>query len=140
MGNLRDMRPLVKVTTNELAISAFRKIKEERVTGVAVVNHARQIVGVISASDLRMIGPDASNIMLLYMNCDEFIKHAQATNMNIVQRVVSVTPVDTMGTVIEKMVDNDIHRVFVVRTHHGMEQEVVVGVISLRDVLVEFIA
>jgi hypothetical protein len=33
--------------------------------------------------------------------------------------VVSCTPVDTIGMVMEKMLDNAVHRIFVVRTHHG---------------------
>jgi hypothetical protein len=75
-------------------------------------------------------------------------------------KVVSCTPVDTVGMVMEKMLDNAVHRVFVVRTHHGrctrpseertflltypllpiagMEVEVPVAVMALRDVLLLF--
>lgn len=37
--------------------------------------------------------------------------------------------------VMEKMLDNDVHRIFVVRTHHGMEQEVPLDVVAMRDLL-----
>jgi len=40
--------------------------------------------------------------------------------------------------VMEKMLDNSVHRVFIVRTHHGMEEEIPFGVLSMRDILMLF--
>ena len=57
----------------------------------------------------------------------------------MVTPVVSVTAIDTVGVAMEKMIDNGIHRLFVVRTHHGMEENVLVDVLSLRDILLQFV-
>jgi CBS domain-containing protein len=129
---------VVHVMEDELTIEAFRRIVQYKVSGIAVVNHHRQIVGVISASDIQQIAPDACLNVLLYISAGKFIKRCQGLRPLVLEPVVSVTPVDTLGIVMEKLVDNRIHRVFVVRTHHGLEQNVLVDVISLRDVLLQF--
>lgn len=130
---------IVSVMEDQLTIDAFRKIVTAGVSGIAVLNHHRKIIGVISASDIRMVAPDAGLNVLLYVTAGEFIKRTQSLNSLIVAPVVSVTAIDTVGIVMEKMIDNGIHRLFVVRTHHGMEENVLVDVISLRDVLLQFV-
>jgi len=130
---------IVSIMEDELTLEAFRKIVKARVSGIGVLNHHRKIIGVISASDIRMIAPDAGLNVLLYVTAGEFIKRTQSLNAMTVAPVVSVTAIDTVGMVMEKMIDNGIHRLFVVRTHHGMEENVLVDVISLRDVLLQFV-
>lgn len=45
-----------------------------------VVNHGRTLVGVISASDVRMMGPNLENAASLFRTTGEFVRKAQASN------------------------------------------------------------
>ncbi len=119
---------VVTVHTDDFAIDAFRKIRDEvmflkkqpksskslikiitlsfltqQVTGIAVVNRRRQVVGVIryysqellshrhrfefltrkilcSATDIRLVASRDELNLKLYLTCSDFIKQAQAAN------------------------------------------------------------
>lgn len=49
-----DKKPVWSVLESESVLSAFKKIKEQRVYSVAVVNEHGSLVGNISANDLKV--------------------------------------------------------------------------------------
>lgn len=119
-------------------LEAFRLLRDQAVTGVMVVSHGRKLIGVISATDVRMLGAHMERADRLLSSAGAFVHTVQKQNPLLLSKVVSCTPVDTVGMVMEKMLDNAVHRVFVVRTHHGMEEEVPVDVLAMRDILLLF--
>jgi CBS domain-containing protein len=127
----------LRVSEDAPLLDAFRLIRDKGVTGVMVVQ-GRKLVGVISASDVRALGPNMEGCAHLFTSAGSFVRQVQGQNPLLLSKVVSCTPVDTVGMVMEKMLDNAVHRVFVVRTHHGMEVEVPLAVMTLRDVLLLF--
>lgn len=119
-------------------LEAFRLLRDQAVTGVMVLSHGRKLIGVISATDVRMLGAHMERGDRLFSSAGAFVHKVQKQNPLLLSKVVSCTPVDTVGMVMEKMLDNAVHRVFVVRTHHGMEEEVPLDVLAMRDILLLF--
>lgn len=135
---------VICVQENELVIDAFKKITSEQITAVAVTSETSKIMGVISATDIRWIYSITGLNDMLYVQAGEFVRFIQPRNENVVSPVVSVTLTDTVGIAISKVVDNKIHRVFVVRSHddprHAILSNVLVGVLSLKDLLLCFVS
>ncbi|KAL6046382.1 cell separation during budding [Balamuthia mandrillaris] len=130
-------KPVVSIEEDERVIDALRMIRDMYVSAVAVVDHQKRIVGVISASDMPNLAPDAGLNHLLYTSCKDFIKRARSSNQLVVPKVVSCTPTETLGMVVQKAVDNRVHRVFVVTSHSGLSKDILIGILSLRDILLE---
>lgn len=47
-------KPVVTIEENEMAIKAFKVMKEQKVSAVAVVNKDGNLVGTISVNDLKV--------------------------------------------------------------------------------------
>jgi len=132
-----SQKPLY-ISEEDTLLSGLRLLHEQGVTGLMVINHRRKLMGVISASDVRMLGANLEGCAHLFSPAGQFVRQVQQQSSLLLSKIVSNTPVDTVGMVMEKMLDNSVHRVFIVRTHHGMEEEIPFGVLSMRDILMLF--
>jgi CBS domain-containing protein len=97
---------VVAVVESEALIKAFSAIVETQYTGLAVIDSKGGLVSNISASDLR--GLTMENFDRLNVPIHQFV------SMKAKKELVTCRPKDTVETVMEKMVTNRVHRVYVV--------------------------
>ncbi|XP_019076370.1 SNF1-related protein kinase regulatory subunit gamma-1-like isoform X1 [Vitis vinifera] len=130
---------VVTIQSNELILEAFKKMKDNKIGGLPVVEGPRKkIVGNVSIRDIRF----------LLLNPDLFSNFRQLTVMDFMTTIASTTeeagnviqPMtchlnSALGSVIHTLAAKSVHRIYVVA---GQEDEVV-GVITLRDVISCFI-
>lgn len=144
---VRNPYHIVSVAQDDLVIDAFRKIRDEQISGVAVLDQRTRyrMEGVISTSDIKsVIIPGVGFHSLLYGQAGEFIKFLQQQNDTTVGPIIACTPIETLGMAVTKLVDNGIHRVFVVRSYRTEEHPTLLGnvpmsVLSPTNVLVELL-
>ncbi|KAL6054637.1 cell separation during budding [Balamuthia mandrillaris] len=131
---------VISVDEDATTIQAFRLIQNHGITAVAVVNAGGQIVGVISATDIELIGGDDWLNHLLFIPCKDFLTYVQQKNaMENLPPVIDCTPTKTLEGVMKLMVEHHVHRVFVVFTQRGRLKEELVGIVSMKEVLLEFL-
>jgi len=130
----RETTTVLTITESTPAFEAFELMLKHRVSAVGIVDDSGVLVGVLSGTDLRIIGPHASTLSLLFRPVKEMLDQTRELNPELAVPVVQVTPADTLGICIEKMEDNKVHRVFVVD-----EEKKPVCVLSMKDVLAEFL-
>jgi len=123
------------ISMNEHVYDAFRKIWELQVTGLAVVDDQGHLVANISASDIKrtryypIIGQMVKD---LYKPIKEFLKIPESGQLMKRKDHIAffVHKGETMEKAMETLVENNIHRVFVVDNHRKP-----IAVISLCDIL-----
>jgi len=132
------------------AIDAFRLIAKNRVGAVAVLNDSREIVGNISATDLRVINSTGGYAPTLFLPANLFVRlrddPASATALPVV-----ATPESTLEEVITKFITYKcvppllllqetqlvlcrIHQIYVTKSGSGQTGEVC-GMVDLKSVL-----
>lgn len=117
------------VQQDEPAVNAFRRIHERAVSAVGVVDAEGKLVGNVSASDLKVIGYDGRLLSHLFVPVSEFVKITRPEGVG----PITVTPRSTFGQVLDKLVSNRIHRVYVIDDDNKP-----VGVVSLLEILQAF--
>lgn len=122
---------VITVREDEEAIAAFRLIHEHGVSAVGVVNAEGRLVGNVSASDLKAIGYDGKLLARLFVPVSEFVKETRPEGVG----AITVAPRTSFGQVLDKLVSNHIHRVYVVDESQGGKP---IGVISLLEILKAF--
>jgi CBS domain-containing protein len=120
---------------------AFRHIHMARVSGVAVVDKDRKLVGNISATDLQFITLSDSKTILqeLQSPVSEFFRTREKSQ--IFGRgdrphpfdPVTISPQDKIESVAKKLLTNKIHRLYVVN-----DEKKTLQVITLTDILGQF--
>jgi len=126
---------LYTISTHEHVYDAFRKIWELQVSGLAVVNEHGVLVANISASDIKrtryypIIGQMVKD---LYKPIKEFLRIPEAGQLISKKDHIPffVMKGETMEKAMDTLVENNIHRVFVVDAHRKP-----IAVISLCDIL-----
>lgn len=136
--NLTDnyFEDVFSVGEDSIAMDAFKLMVEKNVSGLAVVDKEGKLVGNISLRDLKAMSTDARLFWRLYQTVHNFllkIRHEDSGDRP--RTIVTVKPTDTLETVIKKLAENKIHRVYIVD-----EAKKPQGVISLKDVLKEIIS
>jgi len=137
-------KDLILIQQDKTLLDAFRLLKERRVSGLGVTNQANELVGNVSASDVKVMAASALDLVrLLAMRLDKIIELKRTLMLTLTERVapprpITVTEEDTLESVVEKLVTNHIHRVWVTKPKEiaaGVQQlNVPVGVISLTDI------
>lgn len=120
---------VITAQENEQAIAAFRLIHERAVSAVGVVDSEGKLVGNVSASDLKVIGYDGKLLAHLFVPISDFVKITRPEGVS----AITVSPSSSFSQVLDKLVSNHIHRVYVVD-----EQRKPIGVISLLEILQAF--
>lgn len=121
---------VISVKLSDKAVEAFKKMQTHKISGVGVVNDANELVGNISASDLKEIGHNGSMIGLLFKTVEEFLK-VKNPNNSFGPVPVAVAPENTFEEAVLKMVLSKIHRVYVQKVN----TKVPVGIVSQSDIL-----
>jgi len=123
------------VKEDDMAIEAFKLMNANKISGVAIVDGEGKLKGNISNRDLKAISTDGSLFWRLFSTAKNFRIHARKDADPAPPRgTVTVTTQDTLRTVITKLNEDKIHRVYVIdHDRHPL------GVISLRDVLLQII-
>jgi CBS domain-containing protein len=114
----------VTVTDKETALDAFRKAAAKDIMAVGVVDAAGRLVATISASDLRAM--DGEHLRFVTLNVMEFLKKYSPRSIN----PVSASKYCTLRTVVAKMLQHRIHRVWICDADHKP-----VAVVSMTDVI-----
>jgi len=137
---------LVLIPQDKSLLDAFRLLKDRRVSGLGVTNQSNQLVGNVSASDVKVMAASALDLVrMLGMRLDRIIELKRTLMLSFTERVapprpITVTGDATLEDVLEKLVTNHIHRVWVTKAPDevaaGVEQQLnePIGVISLTDI------
>jgi len=131
VGELKlGYKHVLTVTSNQLAIDAFRLMTRHNVLGVAVVDQQGFPVGNISARDLKGISRTADFWPALYMSVEKFLEFVSQKSMRPENNLITCSPYDTLDKVLMLLVTNHIHRLFILD-----EQGNLTGVIALYDII-----
>jgi len=101
-----------------------------KVSGLAVIDDKSHLVGQVSSSDIKCISNTGELLNHLY---DSFYKYKKVMTekYNVPPQPIVVYQDTPFSAVVDTIVSNRIHRVFIVEG----EERLLVGVISLTDVL-----
>jgi CBS domain-containing protein len=129
LGLVSGADKVVSVTTNTKAIDAFITMHSKGLSAVAVVDEAGAFQGCLSATDLKLITDFKFHTLL--MPVGEFLEHGRKEEGRTCKsyRVwcIATTP---LQTVVKKLAEERVHRVFVVEPV-SMKP---LGVVSLTDI------
>jgi len=136
-----NLHEVYHVKPNDLALKAFSVMSENNVTGIAVLDDNGILVDQISMRDLKAMAPDGKLFWRLYKPVSDYLNNVKRsrTDPHSLERpnhIITVTPNDTLETVMGLIVNNRIHRVWVV---DSVSHQKPIGVISLRDIMLEVI-
>jgi len=112
---------IFSIQKTDSLLEAFKLIASNRCSGVAVLD-GNVLVGNVSASDIKMIGTNPTNLACL----DEPVSDAMVR-----KRPIVVYPNSTVLETVELITKERIHRIYVV----DKQTSVLEGVISLVDIL-----
>jgi CBS domain-containing protein len=115
-------RPVIYVRSNTIVLEAFQKLCKCMVTGLAVLNEQDKLIGNISASDLKKVDQD-NIVQTMQLPIQQFL------SLYPWSKAITVTLEDTLESVLETLVRNKIHRVYVEHNEKAL------GVISLCDII-----
>jgi len=130
-------KKVISVTVNEYFLEAFNVMRKEHVTGLAIVDNQGKLVGKIAASDLSQT--DLTQLVELQADLHSqirtFMNVPQDENKRLLEGIPQFNPVfvhekDTLETALEKIIKENIHRIFVVDSHDKP-----VNVLSLGDII-----
>jgi CBS domain-containing protein len=132
LGSLKDKRvgemesilapqeKLLFVKENQTAVEAFKIMTDNNISGLPILDNNGLLVDSISIRDLRVIGTNAARWRRLHQSVKEFKEIArQEFPAQTPQAPITVTANDTIQTIIEKMDDGNIHRVFLAEPANG---------------------
>jgi len=122
-------KDVISVKDNQKVIEAFILMVTHKVSGVAVIDDKGQLVGQISASDIKNITNTGEMISRLYDTYHPFRKILEE-NFKVPKKTITVPASATLYEVLETLVKNKLHRVYVLGNDHQA-----VGVITLTDIL-----
>jgi CBS domain-containing protein len=136
-----NLHEVYHVKPNDLALRAFSLMSEKNVSGVAVIDEDGSLVDQISMRDLKAMAPDGRLFWRLYKSVHEYLENVKHSRTDPQagarpRQVITVTPDDTLETVLGLLVMNRIHRVYIVESKSNMKP---LGLITLRDVMLEAI-
>jgi CBS domain-containing protein len=97
--------------------------------GIAVIdNNTGILIGNISASDLKFIGPDGSFLSRLFLPCIEYLTFIP--QKDIIPGPFCVLPSATIEEIILKLEITKSHRIYIIDSNQKL-----IGVITLTDIL-----
>jgi len=131
MSNLSS-KDIVTVKLMSSIISAFKTMRELGISACGVVDDSGKLVGNISAADIKLLGYDLSFFQALAFTVNEYIQLIkEKTGRKTCVVSVKEGGKETVGDVVQKLLENHIHRLYIVDA-----DEKPVGLISMTDILV----
>jgi len=122
------MKEVKTVKTTEQAAKAFELLIDCRVSAIPIVDNSNRIISTLSATDMKGVGPGVI-FKSLSKSVVEFKHEVNERENKIPREAITCRKGDRLLSVMEKMLDNSIHRVWVVDDRGS-----VVGVVSLTDI------
>jgi len=125
-----------KILSDQEVIESFKLMEKKNVSGIAVVNAEDVLVGVISTKDLKGIAIDGKWASRLFLTLDAYFQEVltEYPNTRRPSDPVFVSPNDTLGTVIQLIHTNKVHRVFICD-----EKKRPIGVVGLKEICKELV-
>jgi 5'-AMP-activated protein kinase regulatory gamma subunit len=127
------LREVVSINENAKASDAFRMLADENITGMAVLDYTGTLTGNISVRDLRAIKHNAAFLKLLSHPVAEYLEVAH-NEYGVPKTVITCSLQDSYKYVMGRIVDNKVHRCYVVS-----ETNTLVGVVTMWDLLHQLI-
>ncbi|CAA2986566.1 SNF1-related kinase regulatory subunit gamma-1-like, partial [Olea europaea subsp. europaea] len=129
---------VVSVQSNELVLEAFKKMEENVIGGLPIVEGPkRKIIGNLSIRDIRflLLMPELF-ASFRELTVKDFMTTIASATKDTGRIITPITckPESTFGSVIDTLAMKSVHRIYVV----GEENDVI-GVITLRDVISCFV-
>jgi CBS domain-containing protein len=126
----KKLNALITIPSTTRTIEAFELMKKTGVSSLAVVGKEGVLEGVISASDLKGLKEFAFGRLLLPLS--EFLVQVRKEQGKPADFTVTCDAAADLKTVVSRIVQTKVHRVFVIDNAHRP-----VGVISLTDIIAE---
>jgi CBS-domain-containing membrane protein len=117
-------KEVITISCNEKAKEAFYRIRETKVSAIAVVNHSGQLIANISSIDLNPIGSNSNLFKLLTLPLTDYISWFIGSTT-----ALTASPNDSLKQIIELMLLKNMHRVYI------KENDNLVGVVSPVDII-----
>jgi len=124
-------KSVIVVEERQTALEAFQIIAKNQVSAVAVVDREVQLVGNIGCRDIRCIGPHTTLSLRLGSSVAKF-REFMHVEFQAPKTVITATMNNTLKEVIETLVVEGLHRLWIVDKETSKKP---LGVLSLRDVL-----
>jgi len=132
-----NLHQVIHVSPNDTALHAFSLMVEKNITGVAVLDDKGILVDQLSLRDLKAITPDGRMFARLYKPVGAFLHSVKnESKFDRPKDIIFCTRNTSLEQVMGMLVNNHIHRVFVVESETHRKP---IGIITLRDVLLEVI-
>ncbi|KAJ3671126.1 hypothetical protein LUZ60_008552 [Juncus effusus] len=133
---------MVSVNSDDLLMEAFKLMTENYIAGLPIFEGPnRKLVGNLSVRAVRfvLLRPDLF-VDIRDLTVMEFIKTVGSAipESGLSDPPLTCGPNDTMGSIIEKIASRYVHRIYVVEGN-GTEPQMVVGIITLRDIISCFV-
>lgn len=131
---------VIGIKSDELILEAFKRMKDNRIGGLPVTEGAgRKIVGSISIRDIRflLLRPELFS-SFRHLTVKDFMRKIGSESLgsgnDSITPPVTCAPDACLGSVIETLASRSVHRIYVVE-----DEDVLIGVVTLRDVISCFI-
>ncbi|KAI9008358.1 hypothetical protein BC832DRAFT_591589 [Gaertneriomyces semiglobifer] len=129
---LTYQKHVITMRDHQSAFDGFALMKEKGVAALPVVDGSGSIVGILSASDVR--GITKTGLGKLEMPVLEYLK--QKSSAGKVRQPILCTPNDSLRHIISTLVEQDVHRIFIVAQKDDLRP---IGVVSQSDIIGAFI-
>lgn len=124
--------PVVSVDKDEIVMNAFKKMYHARISGIAVIKEDNKLLGNISLSDLKAIGPNAEMASKFKLTAKEFIMQNE---MDSFPKLVVVKRSELFQNVFWNLRSAWTHRIYVIDDE---ENRRCLKVITIFDILKMF--
>jgi len=133
---------IIQVGYDQPAIDAFRLMQSKQISAVAVVDEHGVLTNTLSISDIKYIGiEEGRKFRSLLLPSIDYISHVKQSEPldpkwegGTIFPSIHCSPDYSLEKVIMKLATTKVHRLFVVNNHNHP-----IGVISLRDIMVELV-
>jgi CBS-domain-containing membrane protein len=135
----RYLEQVFTIHEEATAVDAFKMMVELNVSGLAVIDKEGKLTANIAMKDLKAVSTDTRLFWRLFQTVHNFLQKVRKENSETggdrPRTTVTVKAEDTLETVIRRLTEHSIHRIYIVDDHKKP-----LGVISLKDVLAELIS
>jgi len=131
---LASSRPCFTVTINDSLRTAITAIREHNVSAVPALGIDGQVVGNVSARDLRQLFLNPSIFRMISLPVRQFLNVVSTIEHEGMCPAITCRPRDTLAHIIEQLAASKIHRTYVCDSHGQL-----IRVISLTDIIDTFV-
>lgn len=129
----RPRKEVVSIEGTAMVAEALLLMSSKGVSSLAIVDASGKLYSTFTLKDLRVV-TNARSFLKLFKTVDEYILDVRRRTANAIFPAIHCYTKDTLERVLLRMAAARIHRMFVLNDQHEL-----VDVISLRDMVTEFI-